>query len=115
MPPSSCVKTIFATLLAALESAGIPFAFDASPGYLGSLLYLAVFGSVLAFVAYLTLLQRIGAGRAGYTAAVIPVLAMASSTVFEGYRWSGLALGGMALVASGTVLVLRARDRAAGG
>ena len=34
-----------------------------APPYLLSLAYLAVFGSVIAFGAYLTLLKRVGAGR----------------------------------------------------
>jgi drug/metabolite transporter (DMT)-like permease len=89
--------------------AGIPFTFEARPGYVLSLAYLAVFGSVVAFVSYLTLVRRIGAGRSGYTAAVIPAIAMAVSTLFEGYRWTPGALLGMALVVAGTVLVLRAR------
>ncbi len=92
---------------------GIPFTFDARPAYLISLVYLAVFGSVVAFVSYLTLLSRIGAGRAGYTAAVIPVLAMLTSTLFEGYRWTGAALLGMGLVLAGNLLVMRAKAGAA--
>jgi drug/metabolite transporter (DMT)-like permease len=92
---------------------GVPLAFDARPAYVLSLLYLTLLGSVAAFVAYLTLLRRIGAGRSGYTTAVIPVVAMLASTLFEGYRWSAAALAGMALVLAGTVLVLRARERAA--
>jgi drug/metabolite transporter (DMT)-like permease len=86
---------------------GIRFTFDASLPYLASLGYLALFGSVFAFIAYLTLLKRIGAGRSGYTAVVIPVLAMATSTVFEGYRWSAPSLGGMLLVLAGNALMLR--------
>lgn len=89
--------------------AGIPFAFDPRPGYVLSLAYLAAFGSVIAFASYLTLVGRIGAGRTGYMTVVIPAVAMAVSTVFEGYRWSPGALAGMALVIAGTVLVLRAR------
>ncbi len=77
---------------------GVRFTFDASLPYLASLAYLALFGSVFAFVTYLSLLRRIGAGRSGYTAVVIPVLAMATSTVFEGYRWSAGPLAGMLLV-----------------
>jgi drug/metabolite transporter (DMT)-like permease len=92
---------------------GVPLAFDLRPAYVLSLLYLALFGSVIAFVSYLTLLRRIGSGRSGYTAAVIPVVAMLASTLFEGYRWTAAALGGMALVMAGTVLVLRAREKAA--
>lgn len=99
-------------VLAWCAATGVPFAFDARPAYLLSLAYLALFGSVVAFVSYLTLLRRIGAGRAGYTAAVIPVTAMLASTLFEGYRWSAAGLAGMGLVLAGTVLVLRAKERA---
>ncbi|HEY6099113.1 MAG TPA: DMT family transporter [Anaeromyxobacter sp.] len=117
--PSTAWSMAYASLSVAAYCAvrGIPFRFDASPSYVASLLYLAVFGSVCAFVAYLTLLRRIGAGRSGYTAAAIPVLAMITSTAFEGYRWSAPALGGMALVLAGNVLVLRgqARTAATGG
>jgi drug/metabolite transporter (DMT)-like permease len=91
---------------------GVPFGFDPRPGYVLSLAYLALLGSVVAFVAFLTVLKRIGAGRSGYTAAVIPVVAMLASTLFEGYRWSVAALSGMALVLAGTVFVLRAREKA---
>jgi len=86
---------------------GVPFSWDRSPGYLASLLYLALFGSIVAFVAYLTFVARAGAARAGYSAVVIPVMAMGTSTVLEGYRWSGPAVLGMALVLAGNVLVLR--------
>ena len=92
-------------------AAGEPFAFDPRPGYVLSLAYLSLFGSVVAFVSFLTLLQRIGAGRSGYTAAVIPAVAMTASTLFEGYRWSAAAVLGMALVVAGTVLVLRVKER----
>lgn len=85
---------------------------DARPGYVLSLAYLALFGSVVAFMAFLTLLKRIGAGRSGYTAAVIPLIAMLASTAFEGYRWSAAPVAGMLLDLGGTVLVLRAKERA---
>jgi len=38
---------------------------------------------------------------------LIPILAMAISTVAEGYRWSALALGGGALALAGLVIALR--------
>ena len=100
-------------VLAWCAARGLPLAFDARAPYVLSLLYLALLGSVVAFVAYLTLLQRIGAGRAGYSAAVIPVVAMLASTAFEGYRWTVSAVAGLGLVLAGTVLVLRAKARAA--
>jgi drug/metabolite transporter (DMT)-like permease len=100
-------------ILATCAVRGVPFSFDARPGYVLSILYLAVFGSVVAFVSFLTLVKRIGAGRSGYMAAVMPFIAMLASTLFEGYRWTAGGLAGMVLVLAGTVLVLRVKERAA--
>jgi len=94
----------FVALYCAL--AGRPFTFDPSLHYLGSLAFLSVFGSILAFGAYLTLVGRIGAGRAGYAMVAIPVVALALSTAMEGLHWHwGLALG-VALCLAGNLLVL---------
>jgi len=87
----------------------LEFAFDASFPYVASLLYLAVFGSVLAFGAYLTLLGRIGADRAAYATVLFPLVALTISTVFEGYRWSAPAMAGTVLILVGNGLVLKAR------
>ncbi len=90
---------------------GVPLTFDPRAPYVLSLAYLAVLGSIVAFASYLTLVQRVGSGRAGYSSAVIPAVAMLASTAFEGYRWSVPSLAGMALVVAGSVLVLRAKAR----
>jgi drug/metabolite transporter (DMT)-like permease len=92
---------------------GATWTFDARLPYVLSLAYLAVFGSVVAFGAYLTLLQKVGAGPSSYTSVATPVVAMLLSTLFEGYEWSALALFGVMLAAAGNVLVLRQRERAA--
>jgi len=102
---------LYGTLFVGLYAlaSGQAFRFDWAPGYLASLAYLAVFGSVLAFGAYLTLLGRVGAGRAGYAATTIPIVALLLSTLFEGLRWRlGTALG-IGLCLAGNVLVLRDR------
>jgi drug/metabolite transporter (DMT)-like permease len=101
----------YASAMVALSCAlrGIPFTVELTFPYLASLAYLSLFGSVVAFVAYLTLIQRVGAGRSGYNAVVVPVLAMLLSTLFEGYRWTGLAVLGMVLVAGGNLLVMQSR------
>jgi drug/metabolite transporter (DMT)-like permease len=106
--PSTAWSMFYGSAAVAIYSAlrGIPFNWDESTAYLVSLAYLSVFGSVIAFVGYLTLLKRIGAGRSGYTAALIPVLAMIISTFFEDYVWSAPAVAGMLLVLVGNVLVL---------
>jgi drug/metabolite transporter (DMT)-like permease len=86
---------------------GYSFMPEFSAVYLGSLAFVVLSASVLAFWAYLTLLGRIGAGRAGYATVMFPVVALAISTIAEGYVWTPLALVGVALALGGNVLVLR--------
>jgi drug/metabolite transporter (DMT)-like permease len=96
--------TLTITVVAAVN--GIAWTFDPRPGYVLSLLYLAAFGSVIAFAAYLTLLGKIGAARAGYVGVAVPVVALLLSTVFEQYQWTLPALVGAGLCLAGNVLVL---------
>ena len=65
---------------------------------------------MIAFACYLTLLRRIGAARAGYATVLFPIVALAISTVAEGYRWTAPAILGAALALLGNVLVLRRRS-----
>jgi drug/metabolite transporter (DMT)-like permease len=90
---------------------GSPFNYDFRPGFTVSLIGLALFASVFGFGAYLTLVQRIGAGRAGYTAVMFPIIALLLSTALEGYRWSPLAGLGVVLVLSGNLILLLGRKR----
>ncbi len=85
---------------------GTPFNMDWSMPYLVSLLYLSVFGSIIAFGAYLTLVGRIGADRAAYATVLFPIVALVISSVFEGFQWTTLSLSGVALVLVGNVLVV---------
>ena len=96
------------SFVVALASGRAP-GFEATPGYLLSLLYLALFGSIAAFAAYLTLLQRIGVARAGYVGVMVPVVALVVSAAFEGFRWHLLTLAGIAVCVVGNVIVLRRR------
>lgn len=94
-----------AAFLYALIS-GTPIAFDTRFDYVWSLAYLAIFGSVLAFSAYLTLVGRIGADRASYAAVMFPIVALTLSTLFEGFTWTEEALIGVSLILFGNFLVL---------
>jgi drug/metabolite transporter (DMT)-like permease len=85
---------------------GVPFNYQPTFAYSASLLYLAVFGSILAFGSYLTLVGRIGADRAAYAAVLFPVIALGLSTLFEDYQWTPRALFGFALVLLGNYIVL---------
>lgn len=96
---------------AAAAAMGERFSFDRSWRYVGSLVYLAVFGSIVAFGAYLTLMKRIGAHRAGYTMVAIPVVALLISTWLEDLRWSANLWVGVALCLLGNVLVLSRRPQ----
>jgi drug/metabolite transporter (DMT)-like permease len=92
---------------------GTPWTFDAHLPYVLSLLYLSLFGSVIAFAVYFTLLNRVGAGPASYTTVSTPIIAMALSTLFEDYRWDWTAVLGVVLVAYGVWLALRPAKAAA--
>jgi drug/metabolite transporter (DMT)-like permease len=88
---------------------GQAFAFEVTPQYIVSLAYLTVFGSVVAFGAYLTLLGRIGAHRAGYALVMFPVIALILSMSFEGLELDIYIVIGTILVLTGNVFVLEGR------
>lgn len=88
---------------------GEQLSFEFSWPYLASLLFLALFGSALAFGAYLTLMGRIGADRAAYTAVAIPIVALLLSTAFEQLRWHLETFTGVAACIGGIALTLRRR------
>ena len=83
--------------------------FEATPAYVLSLLYLTILGSIVAFAAYLTLLERIGAARAGYIGVMVPIVALVISAAFEGFRWHALTWVGIAVSVAGNVIILRGK------
>lgn len=105
---------LYGTLALSLYAlvSGTPFSIAWTPAYLGSLLYLAVPGSVIGFTAYLTLVGRMGADKAAYSTVLFPLVALNISAWVEGYVWTLPALAGLALVMLGNVLVFRKPARA---
>lgn len=87
---------------------GVKFSIDPSPAYIGSLLYLSLFGSVIAFGLYFTIARTIGYAMASYISALTPPIAMLVSVLFEGARFGWLALVGLLLVLSGQALLIKA-------
>ena len=73
--------------------------------YLAALLYLAVFASVIGFTTYLILVSQIGSAQAGYATVTFPVVALLTSTFFEGYEWTITAFTGVALTLLGNVVM----------
>lgn len=90
---------------------GEPFIVEWSARYFMSIAWLAIPSTVIAFSAYLTLLGRIGAGRASYSTVLVPVVALIISTVFENYVWTLWAGIGVLFVLIGNVVVLSAAPR----
>ena len=84
-----------------------PIVFENTLNYSLSLLYLAIFGSIIAFSTYLKLLGEIGPDRSIYIALITPAIALGISSVFEGYHWDIFAILGIILLFSGNILALR--------
>ncbi len=87
---------------------GQSWSFPLTADYVGSLLYLSLFGSVAAFVLYFGLARRRGYSFASYISAITPPIAMLVSAVFEHAHWGMEAFFGIALVVTGQVLLIRA-------
>ena len=88
---------------------GSPFIIEFTPVYLLSLAWLVVISSVITFACYLTLVGRIGPGRAGFATVMFPAFALLISTAFESYQWTAFALAGLGLVVTGNIIMLRSR------
>ena len=97
----------------ALATRGAP-QFGGGARYWLGVTYMALVGTVLAFPIYFNLIRLMGAGRAAYNGVAVPVVAMGLSTLFEGYRWSLLAAGGVALAVAGLVISLSGGGRSRG-
>lgn len=115
---STVTLLAWAMLYGALLDAAFAWAVAGPPSlpldarYLAGLAYLAIIGSVVTFPLYFHLIREMGAGNAAYINAVVPVVAMVLSTLFEGYRWSLLAVAGCVLALAGLVVSLRASSPA---
>lgn len=86
---------------------GRPFAWPTAPSWWIAFVYLALAGSVLAFASFLTLQERVGLGPAGTVGVMTPLLALAVSVAFEGFRPDALTAVGAALAVAGNLLMLR--------
>ncbi|RZL35303.1 MAG: DMT family transporter [Rubrivivax sp.] len=84
-------------LLGLSLATGRGLVFDSGWPYVGSLFYLAAFGSVIAFTLYYKLAERNGAAQAALVGVMVPVIALIVSAVLEGWQATPLAVGGMGL------------------
>lgn len=82
---------------------------ETRPAYWAGVAYLGVVGSVLTFPLYFGLIRTLGPGKAAYNGVLVPVIAMALSTLFEGYVWSALAVAGSVVAMAGLLIALSGR------
>ena len=86
---------------------GQAFTLPQSPRYWGGLVYLSLFGSVIAFAAYFTLINRIGSQKAVYIGVVTPVISLLLSMQLENYRPGPLEFLGMLLCLASVAWAVR--------
>lgn len=95
---------IFTGLAVLVQGKQFGFSFEMS--YLSSLVYLSLFGSVIAFGCYLTLMTRIGAHKTSYANILFPAIAVLISTIVEDFHWSEFTVIGLSLILLGNLIVL---------
>jgi drug/metabolite transporter (DMT)-like permease len=98
------------TLLVAVYAVatGQRFMLPPTLSYTLGLLYLSIFGSVIAFLAYFTLINRIGPQKAVYIGVITPVLSVLLSIQLEHYRPGPVEFLGMILCLASVAWALRA-------
>ncbi len=101
---SMCYGSVI--ILLGLWALGIEWQWPQDTSFYMALLYLAVFGSIVAFGCYMLLVQRMGSDKAAYVVLVYPVIALLIATIFEGYVWSSTAIAGVGLIIAGNYLAL---------
>ncbi|MBV1894973.1 MAG: DMT family transporter [Rhodobacteraceae bacterium] len=86
-----------------------PVRFPTSLTFLSSLAFLVIFGSVIAFWSYLTLLGRVGADKAAYAMVVFPIWSLIISWMFEGFEWTPVKIIGVGIILVGNLFIIGRR------
>ena len=77
-----------------------------SLSFLSGLLFLAIFGSIIGFWSYLTLLGRVGANKAAYAMIVFPIWALILSWLFEDFTWTPIKITGVVIILTGNLFII---------
>ena len=86
---------------------GVEWVVPTSATFWGATVFLAVPGSIIAFYCYITVIQTLGADRAGYATVLFPVVALSVSTWLEGLEWTTTAVLGALLAILGNYVLFR--------
>lgn len=101
--------TLALTLIVLLSDA--QFSFSTQTSYIASLLYLSVFGTVIAFATYYILLNNMGPEKASYVIVLFPIVAVLLGSLFEGFVWDAYTFFGFALVLIGNAILVKSPRR----
>ncbi|MGM0951848.1 MAG: DMT family transporter [Pseudomonadota bacterium] len=85
----------------------VAWVLPASTTFWGATVFLAVPGSIVAFYCYITVIQTLGADKAGYATVLFPVVALSVSTWLEGFEWTMTAVLGASLALLGNYVLFR--------
>lgn len=91
---------------------GHSFEVQTTQSFYWSLSYLTIFGTVIAFSAYMTLIKRLGAEKAAYTSVLSPLIAISFSYFLENFKLDRLMIVGAALCLIGNIVALSSKKRA---
>jgi drug/metabolite transporter (DMT)-like permease len=86
-----------------------PVRFPITLPFLSSLAFLTIFGSVIGFWSYLTLLGRVGANKAAYAMIVFPIWSLMISWMFEGFEWTAVKFIGIGIILVGNLFIIGRR------
>lgn len=86
-----------------------PPAIEATPVYLGGVLYLGIVASAVTFPLYFNVIRVVGPGQAAWSSVLIPIIAMGFSTALEGYRWATLSIAGGVVALIGLAIAVAKR------
>ncbi len=86
---------------------GVEWVVPTAATFWGATVFLAVPGSIIAFYSYITVIQTLGADKAGYATVLFPVVALSVSTWLEGFEWTATAVLGAFLALLGNYVLFR--------
>lgn len=92
---------------------GEQWTLPSSINYWLSLIYLSLFGSVIAFACYFTLIHRIGAQKTVFIGVITPIISVLLSIQLENYHPGWIEWSGMVLCMAGVVWALRGEPKRA--
>lgn len=86
---------------------GVEWVVPTTATFWGATVFLAVPGSIIAFYSYITVIQTLGADKAGYATVLFPIVALSVSTWLEGFEWTITAVAGAMLAILGNYVLFR--------